>query len=168
MSITYNEKDFNVTEIVKAAGFENSKTKYNFRVYGLKKADNPAILIEHRDSIKGNDLIQPVVTFLNNNNVAAKVRFVEKGKSNVYLGIREDLRGQPVLAAKILKTIVYHIEGNLTGLTPAAKIKTKVFKDNTGKYLPKVEKSHIDSKLIKNMTPEWMKPLVEYKENEIF
>ncbi len=133
MSLAHNEKDINVPEIVKLSGLNaNSKTKLAYRLYGLKQQDNPAVLFEYR----GIDPAQlaPIVQFLNNNKISCSMNSVAEGKNNVYIGIRADIRDKDLdLAAKIVKTAIYQLEGKLSGFNPETKVKVKSFKDKTRK-----------------------------------
>ena len=133
MSLTHNAKDINVPEIIKLSGLnENSKTSLAYRLYGLKQQDNPAVLIEYR-GIEGSR-IAPLAQFLINNKISCRVNLVAEGKNNVYIGIRADIREKDLnLAAKIVKTVIYQLEGKLSSFNPETKVRTKTFADKTRK-----------------------------------
>lgn len=151
--ITLNEKDINIPELHKLCGFiVEQNTRFNYRIYGLAQENNPAILIEyHKGAIASPVMFQPVLGFLNGNGISTKVASADKGKSHIYIGIRQDLRkGKMDLAAKILKTIILHCENKLSNFDPQTKIKVKPFPENKT-VVPKPAKTEKSEKL-----PEWL------------
>jgi hypothetical protein len=139
--ITINNKDFNIPEIFEACHFEGFKTKRNYRFYGLKQEDNPAILIEHKKNINPK-IFAPFIKFLTKNNISVKLDITDKGKSSIYLGFRHDLRMNDDLSVKLLKTFIYSVEGVLAGFNPDLKLKIPEFKDLAG-FEPKNTENNI-------------------------
>lgn len=114
MSVSYNEKDFNVPAIVGASGVLAAPTRYRYRVYGLKQKNNPAILIECRTG--GNvNAFAPLVKFFNSNNIYCESGRVDDENGRLFIGLRHDLRENDKLATAVLQTIIHHLEGKLKG-----------------------------------------------------
>ena len=112
--ITFNTKDFNIPELVQGSGFTTtSKVRYNYRLYGLSKENNPAILIEVRTGVGLTQArFQSLIDLFNNNKVSCKFAITEKGKNHIYVGFRRDLRDN-IRCLKVLKTIIYELENKL-------------------------------------------------------
>lgn len=140
--INFNENDYNISKIKKESKLFNLNTKHDYRVYGLRKADeNPLIFIELQSgSINTTtDKMGLLVGFMAKNKI--EVEFDFNSENNIRIGMRKDLREHIVLSSCILQTIIYYIEGKLTldmknslpgipkfvKLTPESKIKEVPF-----------------------------------------
>src|ERR1017187_2491145 len=96
-SISVNLKDDKIPEIVQL-GKLNIKTKTNFRVYGTKQAEHPAVWLEY-DAKKVSPAevrkLSNLKSFFTKNRVSNAVDILnpeQKNKHAVYIGLRTDLR----------------------------------------------------------------------------
>jgi len=129
MPISINSKDFNLQEIYAAAKLQNTATAYNFRLYGLKNSNNPAVLIGKTNFHNNN--FDRIAELFNKNKISLEfesVRQEDNEKNFIYIGLRHDLRHDIGLSAAIVTTIIHQIEGNIKDFDTNFKIKTKSFK----------------------------------------
>jgi hypothetical protein len=129
--ISFNTKDFNILRIKRESKLGNLETRYKYRVYGLRNEGNAPILVSVDEDYISADWFS-LIRFFKLNNILLSVDYEnhesdDKDKGLVSIGLRKDLREQPVLAAAILQAIVYHAEKRL------------VFKDFSVPGIPKFE-----------------------------
>jgi len=119
--ISFTETDTNLPNVVRESKLFNLVTKNRFHVYGLRQINNPTILIEYRKDIVDVNFEQQLdslVQFFKLNEIEVET-FDESDNRRVDIGLRLDLRKfvnknkKPILAATILSTIVYALEGRI-------------------------------------------------------
>ena len=119
--ITITEKDTLLPAIMKEAKLYNLVTKQKYHVYGLRRENNPVVLIEYcKDYVDEGFLnrLGDLLEFFKLNNIEIEFSndYVERG---IAIGLRIDLRKtlnkneKPLLAASVLSTIVYCLEDRL-------------------------------------------------------
>lgn len=149
--IKFNNKDTNIETIAEKSGLEGMATKFQYRVYGLKdKPRRPMIWIHFplNHSCENLDEILSCSAFLTNNGVptvadpvSASATASDGGPSPVggsmdkliesetypitYIGLSRTIRENPAFCAKLVRTIVYSIEGRLK-TSPSVLEGTKV------------------------------------------
>lgn len=124
MAINYNQKDENVKQIEKSNKLNDFKLKYNYRVYGLKQAGNPPVLIELVRGVSLDETkLRNAAQFFINKGIRAEYRLINEGKHHVYLGIRRDVRDKVDLCNKIVTTLVYAVENNVDLTKGIRKVK---------------------------------------------
>jgi hypothetical protein len=120
--IDFTLTDFNLTKVRSESKLFNLVTRYRYKVYGLRQNDNPAVLIEfHYDRVDGQfkEKISALIQFLKANGIDAESYSESDTPNKIDIGLRKDLRAfvnkndKPMLAASILSTIVYCLEGRI-------------------------------------------------------
>lgn len=120
--IDFNEHDTNLTKVRSESKLFNLVTRFKYRVYGLRQNDNPAVLIEyHYDRVDGQfkEKIGALLEFLKANGIEAESYSESDTPNKIDIGLRKDLRtfvnknDKPMLAASILSTIIYCLEGRI-------------------------------------------------------
>ena len=121
--IEFKETDFNMTKISRESKLFNLVTGYKYFVYGLRdQSDNPPMMIEYYyDNIDEmfEERLQALVEFFKDNGIEMELYSDSEDKTKINIGLRKDLRavvnrnGKPLLAASILSTIVYTLEGRI-------------------------------------------------------
>ncbi len=119
--ITITEKDTLLPAIMKEAKLYNLVTKQKYHVYGLRRENNPVVLIEYADCYVNDDFrkrMTDLLEFFKLNNIEAEFSN-ESDSRDIAIGLRIDLRKtlnkneKPLLAASVLSTIVYCLEDRL-------------------------------------------------------
>lgn len=119
--ITVNESDTNLPAILKESKLANLITKDIYYAYGLKKENNPHILIEYERCYVTNTFekrVTSLVEFFKLNGMNVEV-ISDSSKTGVDIGLRIDLRtvmnknNKPLFAASVLSTIVYCLEDRI-------------------------------------------------------
>lgn len=120
--ITFNEKDFKITEVKTESKISNLLTKYEYYIYGLKQEDNPGIFVEyHFDKVDEyfEERLQILEQFFSKNGIIFEWNCESDSSNRVSIGIRRDLRsvvngnGKPLFAASLISTVIYGVEGRL-------------------------------------------------------
>ena len=121
--IEFKETDFNMTKISRESKLFNLVTGYKYFVYGLRnQSENPPVMIEYYyDNIDEmfEERLQALVEFFKDNGIEMELYSDSEDKTKINVGLRKDLRavvnrnGKPLLAASILSTIVYTLEGRI-------------------------------------------------------
>lgn len=113
--VDFNENDYNVDKVKKHSKLFNLKTKYNYRIYGLRNDGNPPILIKFNDNIV--DVNQEAVelqNFFQKQNILLSIdNELDSDKKTIHIGLRHDLRSRVSLCSCSLSTIIYAIEKRL-------------------------------------------------------
>ena len=141
--ISFNEKDLNLTEISKLVELSNARLSYEYRVYGLGP-DNPAILVENYNINFNFGLLNQ---FFNSNGISFASKHLSKGKFHIYIGLREDIRKNAVLCAKIIRTIVLFLENKIEDFKANLKINVKKYPLPVEK--PKEKQTELKIKTVK-------------------
>ena len=119
--ITITEKDTLLPAIMKEAKLYNLVTKQKYHVYGLRRENNPVVLIEYADCYVNDDFrkrVTDLLEFFKLNKIEAEFSN-ESDSRDIAIGLRIDLRKtlnkneKPLLAASVLSTIVYCLEDRL-------------------------------------------------------
>jgi hypothetical protein len=119
--ITITETDTLLPAIMREAKLSNLVTKQKYHVYGLRRENNPVVLIEYADCYVNDDFrksVTDLLEFFKLNNIEAEYSN-ESDERGVAIGLRIDLRKtlnkneKPLLAASVLSTIVYCLEDRL-------------------------------------------------------
>lgn len=119
--ITATETDTNLPEILKESKLRNLVTREKYHIYGLRREENPAVLIEYEEEYVNSDFKSRVTAlsyFLELNGIGVEC-FTNSDSRGVDVGLRIDLRqhlnknGKPLLAASILKTVIYCLEDRI-------------------------------------------------------
>ena len=113
--IEFNEKDFQLGTIRKESKLFNLQTKNAFRVYGLRKTGNSLIHLSYNYDVVDDEFderLEKLVEFFKNNGIPFEWES-GGGTAKICIGLRRDLRDHTILAASILQTIVYCLEGRL-------------------------------------------------------
>lgn len=115
MSIEFNTLDYNLRKISRKSKLGNLETDANYRIYGLVKTNNPAVLVECNFEEFGNFDSKRLVKFFRSNGLNLEFSDLDgEGKEKtIYIGLRTDLRDNIVLCACILQTIIYYLDGRL-------------------------------------------------------
>lgn len=111
--IEYNENDYNL-ERVDAINFKmNSfKMENKYWVFGLKQSNRPPVRIGVNDQgVPNEDQQKALVQFFKNQGVEVVIDNPEEAE--VTIGLRYDVRERPKMAAAIVRTIVFFLEGKL-------------------------------------------------------
>ena len=131
--IYFNKADDQMLDIKAKLNFHNQLTKEDFRVYGLRQADNPPILVEFSD---GSDVFKTIgekctvlEKFFAYNGIIMKRDILEWDDQDdqdrvdykIYIGIRRDIRENLPLTCAILKTIILYIDDKIE-LTATTKL----------------------------------------------
>ncbi len=149
--IIFNEKDFYMPTIKRDAKLSNLVTKNKYRVYGLKKNENPPILIEYQYGVLGYSKSRILTDFFLKNGVKVEVcEDQDREIKGFSIGLRRDLRENALFAATVLQTIVYYLEGRL---------ELKDFKFNLPKNLIVKPKKEVKRDIIKEIVKEASKPV---------
>ncbi len=116
--ITITETDTLLPAIMREAKLYNLVTKQKYHVYGLRRENNPAVLIEYADSYVTDDFrnrLTSLIEFFKLNGIETEFSN-ETDDRSIAIGLRIDLRKtlnkneKPLLAASVLSTIVYCLE----------------------------------------------------------
>jgi hypothetical protein len=119
--ITITETDTLLPAIMREAKLSNLVTKQKYHVYGLRRENNPVVLVEYADCYVNDDFrksVSDLLEFFKLNNIEAEFSN-ESDERGVAIGLRIDLRKtlnkneKPLLAASVLSTIVYCLEDRL-------------------------------------------------------
>ena len=119
--ITITETDTNLPEVLTESKLHNLVTASRYHVYGLRREENPVVLIEYETAYVPSgfrERMDSLEAFLKLNGIIADV-IKDSGDHCIEIGLRIDLRkvlnknGKPLLAASVLKTIVYCLEDRL-------------------------------------------------------
>jgi hypothetical protein len=111
--IEFNQKDINLVNIQNATGLLKVKLTGDYRVYGLKNADNPAVLLEYDPELISDKDVKSLTGFFVGNGIDFVAQTIKDGKKKSYLGLRHDLRQEIDLSVAIINTIVYLLEGKM-------------------------------------------------------
>lgn len=118
--IKFKDNDYHIPVIRKASGLDNITTRNYYRVFGLKDKGNAPILVVYNPDMFSYDTTEVLLReFFKNNKIDAEFRVDQK--SNLWIGLRKDVRKNTKLAVSILKTIIYYMEGRLK-IRPTSKI----------------------------------------------
>ena len=114
--IVFNENDFNISKIKRESKLFNLNTIAKYWIYGLKQTNNPILYIrydnENRDNVEiKKDEIEKFFKFNGLQNIEFEYR--DRYDNDISIGIRKDLRKHVILAAAILRTIVYCLEDKI-------------------------------------------------------
>lgn len=119
--ITINESDTNLPEVLSESKLSNLVTKEKYYVYGLRREQNPVVLIEYDNDYVSDDFrkaIKSLTEFFNLNGISMET-INDNGERGVDIGLRIDLRkvlnrnNKPLLAGSVLSTIVYCLENRV-------------------------------------------------------
>ncbi len=116
--INFNTIDFNIDKIEKKAKIK-LKTEYDYRIYGLKDDDdNPLVLIEFNFELFpgeiGNYHRETLFKFFQTNGISIEFKDTDYEKDKKFwIGFKKELRKEVIIAANILQTIIYFLEGKL-------------------------------------------------------
>jgi hypothetical protein len=125
--ININKKDDHLQKLIDSGKF-GFETKYNYRIYGLKPEGNPAILLEYTKGGAGAEkAMKNAATFFKNNKINAQVAKTDTGDSDIYIGLRMDLRKDDKTMVAALNTILHSLEGKLK-LVKTKKVKCPEYK----------------------------------------
>lgn len=118
--LSINQKHHNIPQIAESFTL-NQEFNEDYRFYGLKQENNPAIKIDidlcaiSRQAYDNNSKLKSSLEeFLNKHNIS--VEFNENddgGEYGIRIGFRKDLRENIILSACLLETIIQVIEGKL-------------------------------------------------------
>jgi hypothetical protein len=112
--IKFNPEDFNMEVISKEAKLHNLLTRNTYRAFGLRQDDNPPVVIKYNDEKRDVWSFEPPIrNFFRRNGMSIDFWYLEDDNF-IGIGLRRDVRENPLLAAAIVQTIVYHVEGRLT------------------------------------------------------
>jgi len=119
--ITITETDTLVSAIMREAKLHNLVTKQKYHVYGLRRENNPVVLIEYADCYVDDDFrnrLTSLIEFFKLNGIETEFSNESDGH-DIAIGLRIDLRKtlnkneKPLLAASVLSTIVYCLEDRI-------------------------------------------------------
>lgn len=119
--IDFNQNDFNLTKVRHESKLANLITRQKYRIYGLRQAENPPVLIEYDGENVTEDFgkrLNVLVKYFKANGIEVET-FDGSETQRVDVGLRKDLRAivnqqeQPLFAASILSTIIYCLEGRI-------------------------------------------------------
>ena len=116
--ITITETDTLLPAIMREAKLHNLVTKQKYHVYGLRRENNPVVLIEYADSYVDDEFrkrLTSLIEFFKLNGIETEFSN-EADDRSIAIGLRIDLRKtlnkneKPLLAASVLSTVVYCLE----------------------------------------------------------
>ena len=117
-----SKKDFNLAEIRNESKLFNLVTRYKYHVRGLRQKGNPSVFIEYyHDRVDEGfeETLAALVEFFKENGIEVQTYNKSDDGNRVGIFLRRDLReildrrGKPTLAASVLSTIVYCLEGRI-------------------------------------------------------
>jgi hypothetical protein len=116
--ITITETDTLLPAIMREAKLSNLVTKQKYHVYGLRRENNPVVLIEYADCYVDDDFrnrLTSLIEFFKLNGIETEFSN-EADDRSIAIGLRIDLRKtlnkneKPLLAASVLSTVIYCLE----------------------------------------------------------
>lgn len=130
--ISINLNDINMEEISRLACLFNLTTRNQYRVFGLIPSRPLHVLIEWSDYLHNGDNVF-IKRELKMRNFMARMGMKYQFLAHPYhrnpvikIGLRRDVREQPIFAACLLKTIIYTFEGLILNVGPRSHIHSKI------------------------------------------
>lgn len=119
--ITVNESDTNLPEVLTESKLANLVTKEKYYIYGLRREENPVVLIEYANEYvtpSFRNRIAALSEFLKINGISIET-INDSDNHGIDIGLRIDLRttmnrnNKPLLASSVLSTIIYCLEDRI-------------------------------------------------------
>ena len=110
--IEYTEDDFELHNILhKQSYMDDIDAKHNYHIFGLKLRNRPHVRLITRNPYLS---IQLMALFTRSDLALDIVKDTSKEVGDkVLIGIRRDIRRHPFITRKLIKTIIYSLEGKL-------------------------------------------------------
>jgi hypothetical protein len=142
--ITYNLNDYNLEKIQEInekffSGRISRRKGLEYRVYGLRQENNPAVSLEPFNPNNGNTFIpsdsksEALERWMRRHEIVFEV--FDTDLDRVKIGLRRDIRRYPKFCAALVRTIVLFCENklDLTGTIPENKMPKPKNKKKKGK-----------------------------------
>jgi hypothetical protein len=111
--VNFNLKDLNMEAIAKASKLNQLETRNEYRIYGLAQDGNHPVLFSGQESVVNAEQEKTLANFLKTNGIDSAMEDCDTKDRKVYIGLRFDVRQDAELAANLVQTFVYYLEGRL-------------------------------------------------------
>ncbi len=112
-TITYTEDDFDLPKILDKNNYlDGFNIKYTYHIFGLRRNNRPHVRLITRNPA----YTMQLMSLFHRSNLSLDVvkDTTERTVDRVNIGIRRDIRHNTAMTRKLIKTIIYSLEGKLT------------------------------------------------------